>query len=198
MNKLTKRISLCILSGALIFTPAAAGIPDNAIVSEAHSGRTDSSGGHHDNKNASGLGSYHYHCGGHPAHLHEGGVCPYSTSSASYNDDSSSDADTSASSSAGTSVSASSSNSTSSSSSGAGISRGRGRIALHDGGTAEVSSDLLKIVQDVLNEKGYDCGKADGLAGEKTKKAISDYLEDTKEDSSDRMIIEMVAEALAI
>ena len=43
----------------------------------AHSGRTDSSGGHRDNKNASGLGSYHYHCGGHPAHLHEGGVCPY-------------------------------------------------------------------------------------------------------------------------
>lgn len=24
-----------------------------------------------------GLGSYHYHCGGHPAHLHENGVCPY-------------------------------------------------------------------------------------------------------------------------
>lgn len=34
----------------------------------AHSGRTDSNGGHRDNKNKSGLGSYHYHCGGHPAH----------------------------------------------------------------------------------------------------------------------------------
>lgn len=44
----------------------------------AHGGRTDSSGGHKDNKNKSGLGSYHYHCGGHPAHLHPGGVCPYS------------------------------------------------------------------------------------------------------------------------
>lgn len=43
----------------------------------AHSGRTDSSGGHKDNKNKSGLGSYHYHCGGYPAHLHSGGVCPY-------------------------------------------------------------------------------------------------------------------------
>lgn len=43
----------------------------------AHSGRTDSSGGHKDNKNKSGLGSYHYHCGGHPAHLHSGGICPY-------------------------------------------------------------------------------------------------------------------------
>ncbi len=43
----------------------------------AHSGRTDSNGGHKDNKNKSGLGSYHYHCGGYPAHLHSGGVCPY-------------------------------------------------------------------------------------------------------------------------
>ena len=43
----------------------------------AHGGRTDSSGGHKDNKNKSGLGSYHYHCGGYPAHLHTNGVCPY-------------------------------------------------------------------------------------------------------------------------
>lgn len=43
----------------------------------AHSGRTDSSGGHKDNKNKSGLGSYHYHCGGHGPHLHNGGICPY-------------------------------------------------------------------------------------------------------------------------
>ena len=55
----------------------------------AHGGRTDSSGGHKDNKNKSGLGSYHYHCGGNPAHLHSGGVCPYSgggssSSSSSY------------------------------------------------------------------------------------------------------------------
>ena len=49
----------------------------------AHSGRTDGSGGHKDNKNKSGLGSYHYHCGGHPAHLHSGGVCPYSGGSSS-------------------------------------------------------------------------------------------------------------------
>ena len=45
-------------------------------VANAHSGKTDASGGHKDNKNASGLGSYHYHCGGHPAHLHANG-CPY-------------------------------------------------------------------------------------------------------------------------
>ena len=40
----------------------------------AHPGRTDSNGGHHDYKNKSGLGSYHYHCGGYPAHLHPNGV----------------------------------------------------------------------------------------------------------------------------
>lgn len=51
------------------------------ITAFAHSGRTDSSGGHKDNKNKSGLGSYHYHCGGYPAHLHSGGVCPYKNSS---------------------------------------------------------------------------------------------------------------------
>lgn len=54
----------------------------------AHSGRTDSSGGHRDNKNSSGLGSYHYHCGGYPPHLHSGGVCPY-TGGGSYSSSSS-------------------------------------------------------------------------------------------------------------
>lgn len=47
----------------------------------AHSGRTDRYGGHKDNKNVSGLGSYHYHCGGYPAHLHKNGVCPYTNNS---------------------------------------------------------------------------------------------------------------------
>ena len=46
----------------------------------SHSGRTDANGGHRDNKNKSGLGSYHYHCGGYPAHLHDGGKCPYKSS----------------------------------------------------------------------------------------------------------------------
>jgi len=49
-------------------------LPVSAI---AHSGRTDSSGGHRDNQNKSGLGYYHYHCDGHPPHLHNGGICPY-------------------------------------------------------------------------------------------------------------------------
>ena len=50
---------------------------------EAHSGRTDSRGGHKDNKNKSGLGSYHYHCGGNPPHLHTDGICPYANGTTS-------------------------------------------------------------------------------------------------------------------
>lgn len=41
----------------------------------AHSGRTDEDGGHMDHSD----GTYHYHCGGHPAHQHPNGVCPYKT-----------------------------------------------------------------------------------------------------------------------
>jgi hypothetical protein len=40
----------------------------------AHSGKTDSQGGHHDRVN----GGYHYHHG-HPAHNHNNGECPYLT-----------------------------------------------------------------------------------------------------------------------
>ena len=46
----------------------------------AHPGRTDAYGGHKDKNNVSGLGPYHYHCGGYPAHLHANGICPYATS----------------------------------------------------------------------------------------------------------------------
>lgn len=58
---------ICILICALAMTSTAYG----------HGGRTDSSGGHRDNRNVSGLGYYHYHCGGYPAHLHNNGKCPY-------------------------------------------------------------------------------------------------------------------------
>lgn len=60
-------ILLCIVGLLISLSPGAL----------AHSGRTDSSGGHRDNNNVSGLGSYHYHCGGYPAHLHVQGYCPY-------------------------------------------------------------------------------------------------------------------------
>lgn len=49
----------------------------SSIPAFAHGGKTDINGGHKDNQNKSGLGSYHYHCNGYPAHLHEDGICPY-------------------------------------------------------------------------------------------------------------------------
>ena len=69
MNKVFRSILSCLLALILLCS--------STITVFAHSGRTDSSGGHKDNKNKSGLGSYHYHCGGYPAHLHDGGYCPY-------------------------------------------------------------------------------------------------------------------------
>lgn len=81
MKILKKIIALTILSLTI-----AVAVPSqfncSALVVEAHSGRTDSRGGHHDYKNKSGLGSYHYHHG-YSAHLHTNGVCPYSNSSSS-------------------------------------------------------------------------------------------------------------------
>lgn len=58
MRKLFLFVTICLFS---------------LCVSYAHSGRTDSSGGHRDNKR----GGYHYHCGGNPAHSHKNGTCPY-------------------------------------------------------------------------------------------------------------------------
>lgn len=62
MKKITMVISIMLLMSLSVIS--------------AHSGRTDRNGGHKDNKNVSGLGSYHYHHGYGP-HLHPNGVCPY-------------------------------------------------------------------------------------------------------------------------
>lgn len=75
-NKAVAFLAVLMLSASI---PQGAVLPFGIIVSEAHSGRTDGNGGHRDNKNKSGLGSYHYHCGGHKAHLHPDGVCPYNS-----------------------------------------------------------------------------------------------------------------------
>lgn len=91
MNRLRKIIALTIIS--LIITVAVpAQFCYSTLTVQAHSGRTDNRGGHHDYKNKSGLGSYHYHHG-FPAHLHVNGVCPYesgytdsNTSSTDFND----------------------------------------------------------------------------------------------------------------
>jgi len=105
-------------------------------VSLAHSGRTDSSGGHHDYNNVSGLGSYHYHHGYGP-HLHPGGICPYSSSASS-------------------SPSSSTKKTTKTTS-------------------KYYWSSTVKKVQKKLNKSGYNCGKADGIYGKKTKKAIKKF-----------------------
>lgn len=67
MKRLLRIFFVCFMAAALALPTGIS----------AHSGRTDKNGGHKDNKNVSGLGPYHYHCGGHPAHLHPDGVCPY-------------------------------------------------------------------------------------------------------------------------
>lgn len=64
----------------LSITLIATSITIMGISVNAHSGKTDANGGHKDNQNKSGLGNYHYHCGGHPAHLHNNGICPYTSS----------------------------------------------------------------------------------------------------------------------
>ncbi len=80
--KKTKQILLTLLTVFTLTFICPSIIPVVGInIVEAHSGRTDSNGGHRDNNNVSGLGSYHYHCGGYPAHLHSNGVCPYSGNS---------------------------------------------------------------------------------------------------------------------
>lgn len=80
-KKKVKIVSILLIAMSIIII---------GISAYAHSGRTDSNGGHRDNKNKSGLGSYHYHCGGYPAHLHTNGICPYSSNSSSSSSSSSS------------------------------------------------------------------------------------------------------------
>lgn len=180
MNKFCKRISIYAMSAMLAFSSTPVGTV------QAHSGRTDASGGHHDNKNASGLGSYHYHCGGYPAHLHEGGVCPYSSSAVAETTVSEVISETAAAVST-TSGSQSTAKTTASNT-----------VKLSTGSSISISKDLIKIVQDVLNQKGYDCGSVDGVAGSKTKAAIKKYLEEADSSSTDHVIVDMVAEGLGI
>lgn len=64
-----KKISIIFLV-VLFFIP---------LIVSAHGGRTDRYGGHRDTQEVEGLGPYHFHCGGFPAHLHPDGVCPYTS-----------------------------------------------------------------------------------------------------------------------
>lgn len=64
-----KRSSRAIIVALCLLLSAA--LPTVAI---AHSGRTDSNGGHYNHS----TGEYHYHHG-YPAHQHDNGICPYSS-----------------------------------------------------------------------------------------------------------------------
>lgn len=105
VKKIVTIVLICVLSIAI------------CNITFAHSGKTDSNGGHKDNKNKSGLGSYHYHCGGYPAHLHTNGVCPYSSNSSTAANKNSKTTSKTSSSSTGSNSSANSKSSTSSNSS---------------------------------------------------------------------------------
>lgn len=183
MKKLAKRLSVYVMSGMLIFSA----VPGTV---QAHSGRTDASGGHHDNKNVSGLGSYHYHCGGYPAHLHSGGVCPYSSSSSS----SAETVNVSSGSGGGSFKGGAADSSTTSTA----TSASSNTVQLSSGSSVAISKDLIKIVQDVLNQKGYDCGTPDGVAGSKTQAALQKFISENTSDDTDNKIVKMVAEGLGI
>ncbi len=99
----------------------------------AHSGRTDSSGGHYDRS----TGEYHYHHG-YSAHQHPGGVCPYSATSSS-----------------GSSGSSGSSSNSSSSSSATYYDKG-----YEDG--FEAGSKKSENSYDKGNKDGYEKGKKEG------------------------------------
>lgn len=83
---LNKKELSCVLNGVDILKIIRYGILIilllfiNIATASAHSGRTDSNGGHRDVNNVSGLGSYHFHHGLGP-HLHPNGICPYANNS---------------------------------------------------------------------------------------------------------------------
>ena len=78
MNKF-KKIGLIAAACICVSLPAAAVFESTAVTAEAHShSRRADAGGYRDNRDWRGMRNDHYHCGGHPAHLHENGICPYS------------------------------------------------------------------------------------------------------------------------
>lgn len=190
MKKFFKKISIYTMSAMLVFSTAPGTV-------QAHSGRTDANGGHHDNKNVSGLGSYHYHCGGHPAHLHNGGICPYSSSATTANTSASAVSTTTSAGSGYGSFGGGLASSNTSQTTTATTSASNA-IQLNAGSSIAISKDIIKIVQDVLNQKGYDCGSVDGIVGNKTKEAIKKFIDENQSDSTDNIIVNMVAKGLGI
>jgi len=153
MKKIIRKIFILFLALIVSIAPITYSRPNIAV---AHSGRTDSSGGHKDNKNKSGLGNYHYHCGGNPAHLHKDGQCPYASGSTK-----SSQKETSKSSKQTTKKETTKKNTTE-----------------KKDDNKKSQKEIIKEVQKALNDLGYDCGDVDGILGKKTKDALKKFQED--------------------
>ena len=59
-----------------------------------------------------------------------------------------------------------------------------------------ITPDMIMQVQEALNSAGYNCGTADGLAGQKTKSAIEQYkkdkqLSETSEEITDELLVSL-------
>lgn len=175
MIKISKKLVGCMMGGILMCQPVTMdGVDGFPVVVKAHSGHH---GDSHHNYGYTENSDPYYYCNGHEAHLHDGGVCPYSleTDESVY----------------GEAASSSFSRNTILDTSGK-------TIELSIGESVAISKDMIRLVQDVLNQKGYDCGTADGVIGIKTKEAIQKYLEENESQNTDYMIISMIAEGLEI
>ncbi|MCI8306722.1 MAG: peptidoglycan-binding protein [Lachnospiraceae bacterium] len=73
--KIIKKLLIMLLCAGLLLS---------APTSYAHPGEGHHGGGHHNN-NLDEHDYNHYYCGGNPAHLHQNGICPYASSSGTYN-----------------------------------------------------------------------------------------------------------------
>ena len=59
-----------------------------------------------------------------------------------------------------------------------------------------ITLGMIMQVQEALNSAGYNCGTADGLAGQKTKSAIEQYkkdkqLSETSEEITDELLVSL-------
>ena len=181
MRKISKRIAGCILSGILVCQPATFGLADGfMLVAKAHSRHEENWHGHHnENNNTSGTDCYYY-CDGHPAHLHDSGICPY-TSVETY---------------AGSETTL---NIEQNSAAADPVILAGQEGEVSSGVSITVSKDMIKIIQVVLNQKGYSCGKVDGVAGTKTKESLKKFLEEHKDsNNTDHLILSIFAAGLGV
>lgn len=200
----SKKLVSCMLGVALVCQPIFFNGADSlSMVAEAHSSHHADS--HHSGSSAGSYDPYYY-CNGHEAHLHDGGVCPYADSSDSYyycdgheahlHDGGVCPYASTVSTDPGAYASGAAQDAVSSRNT---VLDTSGKsVELSTGDTIALSRDLIRIVQDTLNQKGYDCGDPDGMVGTKTKEAIADYLVEADDADTDSLIIAMVAKGLGL